>query len=367
MDADEFFNNLMDKLENLMKGGRYENCIKNHFRGVQTTECIGKNGCIHKSERNEDFLTLPVQVKNKKSIYESLESFVEGEILEGDNAYQCDYCEGMVTALRRVCIKHLPNTLIIVLRRFEFDFDKMNRVKVNDYCEFPLEIDMEPYTQEGLERKEIAKELLRSENSTKEIPQRKYPDDYYKFNLKGMVIHMGTAESGHYYSYIQDRSSGKWHEFNDTLVSPFSAEDIPSEAYGGVEKWHSVYSTYSINSREKYRSAYLLFYEREHKYMPRGKDDETLEDLNLTVEGSNNIEFQEVLDENERYWRSKSTFSPEYFQFVVKLLKIGNAEITKFGCAFFLVIFIRSKDLAKIPEFMQLLSINLKKFEKVRE
>ena len=235
MDADEFFNNLMDKLENLMKGNKYQNCIKNHFGGVQTTECIGKNGCIHKSERNEDFLTLPVQVKNKKTIYESLESFVEGEILEGDNAYQCDYCEAKVTALRRICIKHLPNTLIIVLRRFEFDFDTMTRAKVNDYCEFPLEIDMEPYTQEGLERKEITKEIQRSENSIKEIPPRKYPDEYYKFNLKGIVIHMGTAESGHYYSYIQDRISTKWHEFNDTLVCPFSPEDIPNEAYGGAE------------------------------------------------------------------------------------------------------------------------------------
>lgn len=48
--------------------------------------------------------------------------------------------------------------MIIVLRRFEFDFDSMQRVKVNDYCEFPMSIDMEPYTQEGLERKDLLKE-----------------------------------------------------------------------------------------------------------------------------------------------------------------------------------------------------------------
>jgi hypothetical protein len=44
--------------------------------------------------------------------------------------------------------------LIIALKRFEFDFDRMIRVKVNDYLEFPVELDMENYTQEGLARKE---------------------------------------------------------------------------------------------------------------------------------------------------------------------------------------------------------------------
>ena len=302
MDADEFFNNLMDKLENLMKGDALEHCIKDHFGGIQTTECIGKNGCVHKSERKEFFLTLPVQVKNKKSIYESLESFVEGEILEGDNAYQCDFCEAKVTALRRVCIKHLPNNLIIVLRRFEFDFDTMNRMKVNDYCEFPLEIDMEPYTQEGLERKELIKELFRDGNLTKEVPAKKFEEDYYKFNLKGIVIHTGTAETGHYYSYIQDRKTNKWHEFNDTSVFPFDPDDIPAEAYGGQERWQSMYSSsYMSSVREKYRNAYLLFYERESKYCVREKDDESLKHLKLVRETDSLVRFKEVIDDNERY------------------------------------------------------------------
>lgn len=42
----------------------------------------------------------------------------------------------------------------MTLRRFEYDFDKMQRVKVNDYCEFPMELDMEPYTQDYLDRQE---------------------------------------------------------------------------------------------------------------------------------------------------------------------------------------------------------------------
>ena len=43
-----------------------------------------------------------------------------------------------------------------------------------------------------------------------------------------MVIHLGTAESGHYYSFIKDRESDLWYEFNDTIVRPFDPNDIPN-------------------------------------------------------------------------------------------------------------------------------------------
>jgi hypothetical protein len=33
------------------------------------------------------------------------------------------------------------------------------RVKVNDYCEFPLELNMEPYTQEGISKREKIEKL----------------------------------------------------------------------------------------------------------------------------------------------------------------------------------------------------------------
>ena len=345
MDADEFFNNLMDKLESEMKGSKNEHSIRNHFGGIQITECIGKESCKHKSERAEAFMTLPVQVKNKKSLIESLESFVEGEILEGDNAYECDYCQAKVTALRRVCIKHLPNILIIVLRRFEFDFDTMNRLKVNDYCEFPMEIDMEPYTQEGLERKEMMKEQ-------KEFLNRKHSDDYYKFKLKGITIHAGTAEVGHYYSYIKNRKTEDWLMFNDVMVNEFDSEDIPTEAFGGVERWNSSYaSSYIANTREKYKNAYLLFYERDKQYVYRNKDDETLDDLQIDLSSAAPVSFAEVAEENERYWRCKSIFSPEYLEFVSKLLQNPKAKVAdfifKFCCSAFLVIFIRAKDLSR--------------------
>jgi len=86
-----------------------------------------------------------LQVKNKHSIKESLEAFVEGDLLEGDNAYYCEKCEKKVVTLKRCCIKRMPNVLILVLKRFEFNFDSMQKYKINDYCEFPMKLNMQEF------------------------------------------------------------------------------------------------------------------------------------------------------------------------------------------------------------------------------
>jgi len=50
---------------------------------------------------------------------------IKGDTLEGDNAYHCEKCGKKVNAVKRMCIKRLPPVLILVLKRFEFDFDLM--------------------------------------------------------------------------------------------------------------------------------------------------------------------------------------------------------------------------------------------------
>lgn len=355
MDVEEFFTSFVDKLEGYVKGGKHENFIKNTFGGRLVTEMIGKGSCTHKSEREEPMITLQIEVKNKKNILESLEAFTEGELLEKDNAYQCDHCDAKVTALRRVCIKTLPNTLIIALRRFEFNFDTMQRIKLNDYCEFPMEIDMEPYTQEGIELRE-----RQNEDTFGQEIQKKFPDEYYKYKLKGVNIHMGTANSGHYYSLITDREGEPdvWFEFNDSIVRPFKLEDMPSEAFGGTENYSfsiATTGTTTTNQREKYRNAYLLFYEREVFYDVSKTEIQTLEPLIpplISMDSTQAVSdiITRVREENDKYWRSKNTFSTEYYKFLQNLWTKNQFnpelkfELFKFICSFYLTIMARSKD-----------------------
>lgn len=368
MDADEFINMFMDRVETQLKGTQGQDVIKELFTGQLATEIIGQKTCSHRSEVNEAFITLPVQVKNKKNLIESLESFKEGEVLEGSNAYQCDHCEQKVTAIRRVCIKYLPNTLFITLRRFEFDYDTMKRLKLNDYCEFPMEINMENFTQEGIERLELLKEkensFLAGKEFNKQIPERKYEEDYYRFRLRGIIIHMGSADGGHYYSFI--RQGEQWHEFNDTVVRKFDASEIPNEAFGGEEKF-SFHSATGVGSgiKSKIRNAYILLYEREKLYH-YSKEEECLKPLNISCEGKPQV-FCEVKEENEKYWRCRSSFSSEYFDFINELTVKNDEDTFKFVISFFLTVMIRSRDFLKIATCVGAIKNHLKENKNLSE
>ena len=80
--------------------------------------------------------------------------YIKQDILEGDNKYQCDEYQKKIDAARRSYIGSLSSTVVINLKRFEFDYQNMQRKKINDYCEFPEMIDFRPWTKEGIEERE---------------------------------------------------------------------------------------------------------------------------------------------------------------------------------------------------------------------
>jgi ubiquitin carboxyl-terminal hydrolase 9/24 len=67
---------------------------------------------------------------------------IKGDTLDGDNAYYCERCNKKVSAVKRVSLKKLPDYLIVTLKRFEFDYEKMMKLKVNEYCEFPTNLNL---------------------------------------------------------------------------------------------------------------------------------------------------------------------------------------------------------------------------------
>ncbi len=64
----------------------------------------------------------------------------------------------------------LANTVVINLKRFEFDFNSMQRFKVNDFCEFPMQINLKPWTKEGIRERE--KQLRKDAKNKKQGEDR---------------------------------------------------------------------------------------------------------------------------------------------------------------------------------------------------
>jgi ubiquitin carboxyl-terminal hydrolase 34 len=82
-------------------------------------------GCPHTSRKETDIISLGIPIKHKRTLEESLASFLQDEILDGDNSYFCTSCDKKVPAVKKGFYKKLPRNLIFVLKRFEFDLDKM--------------------------------------------------------------------------------------------------------------------------------------------------------------------------------------------------------------------------------------------------
>jgi ubiquitin C-terminal hydrolase len=123
-------------------------------------------------------------------------------MLEGDNAYHCAKCDKKVDAEKRCLVKTLPRFMILSLKRFEFDMEKFIKVKLNDQCEFPLELDMLNFTQEGVSRKAaVAKAKADAQEKGEDFEEEQFeqeplkrPENYYKYKLNGCVVHAGTAD-----------------------------------------------------------------------------------------------------------------------------------------------------------------------------
>ena len=101
----------------------------------------------------------------------------------------------MVDALKRTCVGKLPHTLILQLKRFEFDLETMNKLKLNCFQSFPPLLDLQPFTADGVA-------VAEGRQPTSTAPSAAY-------RLVGVLVHAGSSEYGHYYSLIRERTPGR--------------------------------------------------------------------------------------------------------------------------------------------------------------
>jgi ubiquitin carboxyl-terminal hydrolase 34 len=213
---------------------------------------------------------------------------------------------------RSACLKDIPDHLIFHLKRFEFNLKAQQRNKINDYFPFPNRIDMRPYTVDQLN------------NPAEELP----PDE---FELVGVLVHSGTAESGHYYSYIRERPTSaveeKWLEFNDDVVSTWDPTMMESSCYGGLD--YRNHFDGGMASEKSY-SAYMLFYQRSSSLQA---EQENL--LGSGMPSPVRAELSQELDEHirlENRWivRRHCLYDQSHISFILVLLtlvrQLGDGE-----------------------------------------
>jgi ubiquitin C-terminal hydrolase len=271
-DASEFCDKLLDKLEAALKGTPQMKQLQMVFGGKFSNQKIPE-GCDHRAEKEEPFIKVELIIRGKDSIQESLAAFVEGEMMDGENKVECESCNTKKATIRRTCLSQLPTVLILHLKRFDLDYQTYETVKLNNRCAFPMRLNMKPYTREGLE--EAARQREKDGQSSPRphdvmanggegaVPMV-LDDGDYEYELKGVVIHAGVAQGGHYYSFIKDRNAeDSWYRFDDEDVTQFDPKNIEAQCFGGTTtkttSWQGVTNTLE---QERVANALMLFYEK---------------------------------------------------------------------------------------------------------
>lgn len=396
-DMAEFFIDLVSKLEEMTND--LKNLVKTLFCGIISNNVVSLD-CEHVSRTLEEFYTVRCQVADMRNLYESLDEVTVKDTLEGDNMYTCSQCGKKVRAEKRACFKKLPRILCFNTMRYTFNMGTMLKEKVNTHFSFPLRLDMSGYMEKKLiprhcqeneksETEESSKrEEMEASGSTSEIKEEKH----CLYDLIGVTVHTGTADGGHYYSFIRDRTcpnKDKWFLFNDAEVKPFDPNQIAAECFGGEmtsKTYDSVTDKFMDFSFEKSNSAYMLFYEwcEDPSSSPLNKEDEASGSSPRPMETSSSplvlkeepkplvIELNKELEEwiwqdNMHFLQDKNIFEHTYFSFMWQICsyipqtllssQMNIVELSaELSSSFFLETFIHAKEKPTMIQWVDLLT-----------
>uniref|UniRef100_A0A0N4X087 USP domain-containing protein n=1 Tax=Haemonchus placei TaxID=6290 RepID=A0A0N4X087_HAEPC len=267
-DVQELCRLMFDALELKWKGTQNEKLIQNLYRGKlqDFVKCLK---CGKESLRSDVFLDLPLAVKPFgaveafRSVEEALRAFVTPELLDGSNQYFCERCNSKQDAHKGLRVTEFPYLLTIQLKRFDFDYNTMHRIKLNDRMTFPDVLDLNPFVYSPNAAKLSDEELLPASTGTGSETviagqplDRSYVNKLlkrgeYVYELFSVMVHQGSAAGGHYFAYIKNMDQDRWYCFNDTRVEPVGFEEI-AKSFGGT---YGGWSTSNTN-------AYMLMYRK---------------------------------------------------------------------------------------------------------
>ncbi|XP_044272052.1 ubiquitin carboxyl-terminal hydrolase 47 isoform X2 [Tribolium madens] len=301
-DIQELCRVMFDALERKFKDTKQANLINDLYEGTMLdyVKCLE---CGTEKSREDTFLDIPLPVRPfgstvaYNSVEEALRAFVQPETLEGNNQYHCEKCNKKCDAHKGLKFIKFPYLLTLHLKRFDFDYNTMHRIKLNDKVVFPEKLNLNSFVpnnrseNDGLEERDTVvrcdecsttdsgsalddescqgTDLSSNVNDHDENCEDSdegidvssgnvHPENDakgpYIYELFSIMIHSGSASGGHYYAYIKDFDKNQWLCFNDQSVNRITEDDIKKTYGGGPQKgYYSGVYTSSTN-------AYMLMY-----------------------------------------------------------------------------------------------------------
>ncbi|CAB3405418.1 unnamed protein product [Caenorhabditis bovis] len=286
-DVQELCRLMFDALEQKWKATKHEKLIQDLYRGTMEdfVKCLT---CGKENVRTDYFLDLPLAVKPFgavhafRSVEEALHAFTQPELLDGSNQYSCENCKTKQDAHKGLRITQFPYLLTIQLKRFDFDYTTLHRIKLNDRMTFPDILDLNSYIYNKNEAKSEAQSISRRldddddeddhvkmdlgspNNNSGDLSDAGSSNPYLDrenvrvgqpidhkavdkllengenvYELFSVMVHSGSAAGGHYFAYIKNMEQDRWYSFNDTRVDFASVEEIEKTFGGHSGGWNA--------------------------------------------------------------------------------------------------------------------------------
>ena len=192
--AGDFLRSLLKNLENDLHDTTSMTLLNEMMKisFLRRTTC---KRCDQVEEKTSSFYVFELDIENFKSLDESLQDYTKTRSL---SRYICPRCELYSKAEKEVTLIEFPQVFFIELKRF-VNNPETGTIKDNKYFEFPLEINMGNISYEK-------------------------GDTFYV--IKGIIMHTGTVDKGHYYSLIKDYKDNKWLKFDDKDISKIDQDKL---------------------------------------------------------------------------------------------------------------------------------------------
>jgi ubiquitin carboxyl-terminal hydrolase 47 len=307
-DIQELCRVMFDALEQKFKDTDQADLIQRLYEGkmIDYVKCLE---CGTEKSREDTFLDIPLPVRPfgsavaYGSVEEALRAFVQPETLDGNNQYHCEKCNKKCDAHKGLKFSKFPYLLTLHLKRFDFDYTTLHRIKLNDKVVFPEILNLNSVIvsagnkedSDGIPEESIVKcddssttdsgsalddESCQGTETALSTQDADYQEDDegidmsngpnhheneknrrhtmekgpYMYELFSIMIHSGSASGGHYYAYIKEFKKGDWFCFNDQSVSRITYDDI-RKTYGGGPMRGYYSGAYSSST-----NAYMLMY-----------------------------------------------------------------------------------------------------------
>ena len=251
-DVQELLRVLQDNLEEHLKTNNQSNFIQAIFGAQLVSYITTTDPSIvppFTSNKYEFYYDVQLVIKSNPTLRDAFLDYTIVELLEGDNQYE--YPEGSHCNAKKGLLFHsFPKVLHLQLRRFEYDYNRDCNIKLNDFFEYPDEIDLLEFLSED------SPDRLNKDGTTRTA---------LIYTLYSVLVHAGDVNHGHYYAFVKHHPTGNaapiWLRCDDDHVLYAQHDQVFQDNYGRKDAQMNATTRMSTRARST-SSAYMLVYFR---------------------------------------------------------------------------------------------------------